>query len=117
MVARWHESQQKAGFKFLVTQIMGYQTGGPQKYATGRPPMLPAPRPPPPPRARARTSCAAAPEAPAPSPRPFAPPPRYTGRPMEEAHAHLAISPAEWRRFIVVARETFDRAHVPQPAA
>ena len=25
MVARWHESQQKAGFKFLVTQIMGYQ--------------------------------------------------------------------------------------------
>ena len=34
MVARWHESQQKAGFKFLVTQIMGYQTGGPQKCAT-----------------------------------------------------------------------------------
>ncbi len=53
MVARWHESQQKAGFKFLVTQIMGYQTGGPQKYATGRPPMLPAPRPPAP-AARAR---------------------------------------------------------------
>ena len=31
MVRRWHQSQQKAGFKFLVTQIMGYQTGGPQK--------------------------------------------------------------------------------------
>merc|ERR1719265_2281059 len=35
-VARWHESQQKYGFKFLVTQIMGYLTGGPQRY-TGRP--------------------------------------------------------------------------------
>lgn len=35
MVARWHESQQKYGFKFLVTQIMGYLTGGPQRY-TGR---------------------------------------------------------------------------------
>lgn len=34
-VARWHESQQKYGFKFLVTQIMGYLTGGPQRY-TGR---------------------------------------------------------------------------------
>jgi hemoglobin len=36
MVARWHESQQKFGFKFLVTQLMGYLTGGPQRY-TGRP--------------------------------------------------------------------------------
>merc|ERR1711904_181673 len=35
-VAKWHESQQKYGFKFLVTQIMGYLTGGPQRY-TGRP--------------------------------------------------------------------------------
>jgi hemoglobin len=35
MVNRWHESQQKYGFKFLVTQIMGYLTGGPQRY-TGR---------------------------------------------------------------------------------
>ena len=58
MVARWHESQQKAGFKFLVTQIMGYMTGGPQ---------------------------------------------RYTGRPMDEAHMHLGITPAEWRSFIAIA--------------
>lgn len=36
MVARWHTSQQKAGFIFLVTQIMGYMSGGPQRY-TGRP--------------------------------------------------------------------------------
>merc|ERR1719160_1386784 len=36
MVARWHESQQKFGFKFLVTQIFGYLTGGPQRY-TGQP--------------------------------------------------------------------------------
>merc|ERR1712137_1305818 len=35
-VARWHNSNQKCGFKFLVTQIMGYLTGGPQRY-TGRP--------------------------------------------------------------------------------
>merc|ERR1711904_429820 len=34
-VAKWHESQQKYGFKFLVTQIMGYLTGGPQR-DTGR---------------------------------------------------------------------------------
>jgi len=35
MVQRWHESRQKHGFKFLVTQIFGYMTGGPQRY-TGR---------------------------------------------------------------------------------
>merc|ERR1712193_66417 len=35
MVAKWHESRQKYGFKFLVTQLMGYLTGGPQRY-TGR---------------------------------------------------------------------------------
>lgn len=35
-VARWHETEQRCGFKFLVTQLMGYLTGGPQRY-TGRP--------------------------------------------------------------------------------
>merc|ERR1711959_576508 len=35
-VAHWHESQQKFGFKFLVTQLLGYLTGGPQRY-TGVP--------------------------------------------------------------------------------
>eukprot|EP00441_Pelagodinium_beii_P033832 CAMPEP_0197637400 /NCGR_PEP_ID=MMETSP1338-20131121/12637_1 /TAXON_ID=43686 ORGANISM="Pelagodinium beii, Strain RCC1491" /NCGR_SAMPLE_ID=MMETSP1338 /ASSEMBLY_ACC=CAM_ASM_000754 /LENGTH=1270 /DNA_ID=CAMNT_0043209821 /DNA_START=41 /DNA_END=3853 /DNA_ORIENTATION=- len=35
-VAQWNESQQKCGFKFLVTQIFGYLTGGPQRY-TGQP--------------------------------------------------------------------------------
>jgi hemoglobin len=35
-VAKWHESQQKYGFKFLVAQLMGYLCGGPQRY-TGRP--------------------------------------------------------------------------------
>ena len=68
MGVRWHESQQKAGFKFLVTQMMGYLTGGPQ---------------------------------------------RYTGRPMEEAHMHLAITPNEWTRFMEVAEEA---AHVPVAA-
>jgi hemoglobin len=31
-VAKWHQSQQKCGFKFLVTQLLGYLTGGPQRY-------------------------------------------------------------------------------------
>merc|ERR1719181_99291 len=31
-VAKWHESRQKFGFKFLVTQLLGYLTGGPQRY-------------------------------------------------------------------------------------
>jgi hemoglobin len=35
-VSHWHESQQKFGFKFLVTQLLGYLTGGPQRY-TGVP--------------------------------------------------------------------------------
>jgi len=35
-VSKWHESQQKFGFKFLVTQLLGYLTGGPQRY-TGQP--------------------------------------------------------------------------------
>ena len=35
-VSRWHESQQKFGFKFLVSQFFGYLTGGPQRY-TGQP--------------------------------------------------------------------------------
>mmetsp|Transcript_108176 Transcript_108176/g.279749 ORF Transcript_108176/g.279749 Transcript_108176/m.279749 type:complete len:891 (+) Transcript_108176:83-2755(+) len=61
-VAKWHESQQTYGFKFLVTQIMGYLTGGPQ---------------------------------------------RYTGRPMEEAHKHLAISGEQWSAFMADASTVF----------
>ena len=49
-VATWHQRAQRCGFKFLVTQVCGYLTGGPQ---------------------------------------------RYTGQPMEVAHKHLGISPAE----------------------
>ena len=36
MVARWHASAQRPGFKFLVVQIVCSLTGGPQEY-TGRP--------------------------------------------------------------------------------
>ena len=36
MVARWHQSAQRPGFKFLVVQIVCTLTGGPQEY-TGRP--------------------------------------------------------------------------------
>jgi len=61
-VAKWHECQQTYGFKFLVTQIMGYLTGGPQ---------------------------------------------RYTGRPMEEAHKHLAISAEQWDSFMADASKVF----------
>merc|ERR1719408_418085 len=35
-VARWHETAQRPGFKFLVVQIVCNLTGGPQQY-TGRP--------------------------------------------------------------------------------
>lgn len=63
-VAKWHESQQKCGFKFLVTQIMGYLTGGPQ---------------------------------------------RYTGRPMEESHKHLAITDQQWSIFMADAKSVFQR--------
>jgi len=63
-VARWHESQQKCGFKFLVTQIMGYLTGGPQ---------------------------------------------RYTGRPMDESHKHLAITSEQWQSFIADARRVLQQ--------
>merc|ERR1719326_1013667 len=34
-VATWHQRAQRCGFKFLVTQLMGCLTGGPQVY-TGR---------------------------------------------------------------------------------
>ena len=34
-VAAWHQRAQRCGFKFLVTQLMGYLCGGPQVY-TGR---------------------------------------------------------------------------------
>merc|ERR1719265_2828797 len=34
-VATWHQRAQRCGFKFLVTQLMGYISGGPQRY-TGR---------------------------------------------------------------------------------
>jgi len=70
-VARWNESQQKSGFKFLVTQIMGYLTGGPQ---------------------------------------------RYTGRPMDEAHKHLAITPEEWEAFMRDADKSLDDLAMPAEA-
>ena len=35
-VAPWTENGQRQGFKFLVTQVVGYLTGGPQRY-TGQP--------------------------------------------------------------------------------
>ena len=35
-VATWHQRAQRCGFKFLVTQLVCYLAGGPQRY-TGRP--------------------------------------------------------------------------------
>ena len=43
-------------------------------------------------------------------------PQRYTGRPMEDAHRHLAIKPAEWQVFMDVADATFERIAVPAAA-
>ena len=43
-------------------------------------------------------------------------PQRYTGRPMEEAHMHLAISHDEWERFMAVADETLAEKEVPVAA-
>merc|ERR1719262_264898 len=34
-VETWHKRAQRCGFKFLVTQLIGYLTGGPQRY-TGK---------------------------------------------------------------------------------
>ena len=66
-VAPWTESGQRQGFKFLVTQVCGYLTGGPQ---------------------------------------------RYTGQPMDVAHKHLGITPAEWNAFMSDAALTMDALHI-----
>lgn len=67
-VARWHESAQRPGFKFLVVQIVCQLTGGPH---------------------------------------------RYTGRPIDEAHKHLNISPAEWDTFMELFNEVCDELNLP----
>lgn len=101
-VATWHESGQKAGFKFLVTQIMGYQTGGPQKYTLSFCYIAPHMH-----TARGRRLYPHHPTAPG----------RYTGRPMDAAHMHLGISQREWGRFIQIAAQTLVAAHVPTGAS
>ena len=69
-VAPWTQSGQRQGFKFLVTQVCGYLTGGPQ---------------------------------------------RYTGQPMDVAHKHLGITPAEWTAFMTDAGLTMDALHIDKP--
>ena len=66
-IAPWTQSGQRQGFKFLVTQVCGYLTGGPQ---------------------------------------------RYTGQPMDVAHKHLGITPAEWNAFMSDAALTMDALHI-----
>ena len=42
---------------------------------------------------------------------------RYTGRPMDDAHMHLAITPLEWDQFIQIAEQTLVAAKVPAGAS
>merc|ERR1719230_33401 len=43
-------------------------------------------------------------------------PQKYTGRPIDEAHMHLVITPPEWNRFMGIADQTFTRIAVPAAA-
>ena len=63
-----HHRVAPAGFKFLVTEMVGWASGGPQQ---------------------------------------------YSGRPMAETHAHLMITPAEWRAFMDDLQQTLDTFAVP----
>ena len=63
-----HHRVAPAGFKFLVTEMVGWASGGPQQ---------------------------------------------YSGRPMAESHAHLMITPAEWRAFMDDLQQTLDTFAVP----
>lgn len=40
-------------------------------------------------------------------------PQRYTGRSMQDSHAHLGINEVEWRAFMDDLRQTFDRFEIP----
>jgi|SRR5579872_3066382 len=42
-------------------------------------------------------------------------PQKYTGRPMRESHAHLAITPGEWESFLDDLRQTLEKFGVPKP--
>src|SRR5213076_935918 len=63
-----HHRVTPAGFKYLVTEMVGWASGGPQ---------------------------------------------RYSGRPMGDAHRHLAITAAEWGAFMDDLRQTLARFAVP----
>jgi hemoglobin len=41
-------------------------------------------------------------------------PQRYTGRPMEESHRELRITPDEWRAFMDDLNQTLDKFDVPE---
>ncbi len=41
-------------------------------------------------------------------------PQTYSGRPMRDSHAHLAIAPAEWEAFLDDLRQTLDAFAVPE---
>ena len=107
MVVRWHEGTQKAGFKFLVTQVGDGHTS-PEHSVHSVPPVHTLP----PDTSSVHTS-------------PLVTqilgyqtggPQKYTGRAMDEAHKHLAITPLEWRVFADIAVSTFEKASVPVAA-
>ena len=64
-----HHRVSPPGFKYLVTEMVGWASGGPQQ---------------------------------------------YSGRPMGDAHRHLAITPAEWDAFMDDFRQSLARFAVPE---
>jgi hemoglobin len=65
-----HHQVSPAGFKYLVTEMSCWATGGPQQ---------------------------------------------YSGRSMQESHAHLKITAEEWVAFMEDLDATFDKFNVPAP--
>lgn len=64
-----HHRVPPAGFKYLVTEMVCWATGGPQS---------------------------------------------YSGKSMDESHAHLAITEAEWSAFMDDFQQTMDKFGVPE---
>ncbi|TAE18236.1 MAG: group 1 truncated hemoglobin [Bacteroidetes bacterium] len=69
LVDEAHHRVSRAGFKYLVTEMVGWATGGPQK---------------------------------------------YSGRSMQDSHAHLKITAQEWESFMEDFHTTLNKFGVPQ---
>jgi hemoglobin len=70
LVDEAHHRVSRAGFKYLVTEMMCWASGGPQQ---------------------------------------------YSGRSMQDSHAHLKITPHEWDAFMLDLHQSLDKFNVPDP--